>query len=467
MSAVSPHSCRNGIAIERSPSFAERASFAAVEAAPRTSLWTRINTLACSAIGRNVAWCVAGSGVAQGGAFLSSVVLARVLGRKVFGEFALVQSTITALTYLASLGLGLTATKYISAYRATQPERIGKVLALSSLLVILAGLIFSVGLIVCAPFLAVRADHANMTASLRISTVCIFFLNLTGYQLGILAGFEAFQRIAWSGAIAGLASPLLSWWGAHRFGLSGAVAAQCASALLLWVLYEVAVRSECRKRGISVEYRGAWAERPILNRVAIPAAACGMVASLAGWGSNTILVRSSGYAELALFSAASNMRSLVIFLPSLILRVVSPRLNFLFSNGALSRYSRVFWHTVSVNGGLALLGAVAVFLGGQQFLRLFGKEFAGPNRLLALILGSVVIEVIATNLYLALFAGGRFWRNLGVMCLWTALLLVGSAAAAPRYGAAGVAAAYLASWIVAGVLYASEARKQTREGASS
>jgi O-antigen/teichoic acid export membrane protein len=94
---------------------------------------------------------------------------------------------------------------------------------------------------------------------------------------------------------------------------------------------------------------------------------------------------------------------------------------------------------------------------------LFGKEFAGSNWLLALILSSVVIEVIANNLYLALFAGNRFWRQLAIMILWTALLLAASAFAAPRYGAVGLAIAYLAAWSVAAAIYAADARKQTRD----
>jgi O-antigen/teichoic acid export membrane protein len=426
-------------------------------------LWANLLRLGQSRVARSVVWSVIGSGFAQGGSFLSSVVLARVLGRESFGQFALIQSTVTAFTCLASLGLGLTATKYISEYRASQPEKIGKVLGLSSMLVVLAGLCFSIALAACAPMLAVRADHARLTAGLRLSTIAVFFLTLTGYQLGILAGFENFRSIARIGIICGLASPLLSWWGAVKFGMPGAVVAQCAGALLLWSLYEVAVRTECRERGLAVQYRGAWEQRSMLTRVSIPAAVCGMVGSLAVWGSNAILVRACGYGELALFTAAGNLRSVVMFLPALIFKVASPRLNHMFATGDLLRYSRAFWGAVAVNGGLALFGAALAFLGGHQFVRLFGKEFAGSNWLLALILSSVVIEVIANNLYLALFAGNRFWRQLAIMILWTALLLAASAFAAPRYGAVGLAIAYLAAWSVAAAIYAADARKQTRD----
>jgi O-antigen/teichoic acid export membrane protein len=430
-------------------------------------LWADLFRLCRSRLARNVAWSVIGNGFAQGGSFVSSVVTARVLGRESFGQFALIQSTVTALTCLASLGLGLTATKYISEYRASQPEKIGKLLGLSSILVVLAGLCFSIALAVCAPMLAVRGNHASLTAGLRLSTIWVFFLTLTGYQIGVLAGFENFRNIAWIGVISGAASPLLSWWGAVKFGVAGAIVAQCAGAVLLWSLYEIAVRAECRDRGLAVQYRGAWEQRSMLTRVSIPAAVCGMVGSLAVWGSNAILVRACGYGELAIFTAAGNLRSVVMFLPTLILRVAAPRLNYMFATGDLPGYSRAFWATVGVNGGLALVGASLAFLGGHQFVGLFGKEFAGSDVLLALILTSVVIEVIVNNLYLALFAACRFWRNLAGISLWMALLLSASAFAAPRYGAAGLAIAYLSAWSVAAVIYTVEARRQTSHRESS
>ncbi len=313
-------------------------------------LWSRVLSLGQTRLARSMAWSIVGSAFAQGGSFLSSIVLARVLGKEPFGEFSFIQSTVTAFTTFASLGLGLTATKYITEYRASHPEKIGKLLGLSSMLVVLAGACFSIALAVCAPALAVRSDHSSIIPAFRLGTVCVFFLTLTGYQLGILAGFEAFKSIGRIGILCGLASPFLSWWGAVKFGMPGAVAAQCAGAVLLWSLYESAVRAECRRRGLAFQYRGAWEQRAVLTRVSIPATACGIVSSVVVWGSNAILAKASGYSELALFAAAGNLRSAVMFLPALTLRVAGPRLNYMFAADDAG-FNRSFWGTVGINGG--------------------------------------------------------------------------------------------------------------------
>ena len=424
-------------------------------------LWNRIQSLIASQLGQSVAWIVIGSGFSQGGSFLSSVVVARVLGKETFGQFALIQSTVTALTSLAGLGLGLTATKYISEFRAKRPENIGKLLGFSSILVGLAGFCFSIASWVLAPKMAVHANDVGIVRGLRLSAPSVFFLTLTGYQLGTLAGFEAFRFIGQVGVLFGLAALIVSWLGAVGFGLPGAVVAQDIAAVLLFSLYGIGVHRECRRSGIAVQYRGVWNQRSILSRVSIPATMSGTVCSLAIWGTNTILAKTCGYSQLALFIAAYNLRSIVIFVPALISRVAAPRLNFLFAAGDLSRYARAFWATVRANGLLAMLTAFLAFLGAHRFMLLFGKEFGGSSWLLALILGSAVVEVTSNNLYIALMASCKFWRNLAVMSLWTAVLACTSALTTMRLGASGLAIAYLAAWSVSAAVFAAEARGQT------
>jgi O-antigen/teichoic acid export membrane protein len=61
-----------------------------------------------------VGWNAAGCIVGQSASFAGSVVVARCLGKEVFGQFALVQTTVAAFSTLASLGLGTTAMKFVS-----------------------------------------------------------------------------------------------------------------------------------------------------------------------------------------------------------------------------------------------------------------------------------------------------------------------------------------------------------------
>jgi O-antigen/teichoic acid export membrane protein len=399
-------------------------------------------------LARGVAWNTLGGVIAQGGSFLGSIVLARVLGKQAFGEFAMVQSTVVALSSLAGLGLGVTATKYVSQYRSTEPARVGRILGLSSLVALAAAICFSIGFVWVMP-------------SMALGAVYVLFITLNGYQSGALCAFESFGAIARMGAVYGLANVLLSWWFAVRWGLPGAILSQGAGVLLLWMLYQIALNRECAAAGIRVDYRGAWQERPILFAFSIPAAACGMVASVAAWWCNTILVRNAGYAELAIFSAAGSMRSMILFLPALVARVATPVMNRMAAEGDHPGFRRIFWTTVAVNGGIALLLAGVLAVAGSRVLSLFGKDFGGSTPMILLLLGSVVLEVVAVNLFQALFTAGRLWLNLGIICCWTMVLAVVTASATPRYGSAGLALAYLAAWAVSVTLYAAAVRQRS------
>jgi O-antigen/teichoic acid export membrane protein len=414
-----------------------------------------------------IGWNIFGSVVAQGGTLLSSVMLARFIGRQPFGQFAMIQSTVTALTGLAALGLGITATKYVSQYRTTNPEKAGRILGLSSIIAFLAALGFSAGLVLFAPSLA---TDASLVTDLRLGAFYVFFITLNGYQIGALVGLEAFRRMASISMATGPASVLLTLFLASRFGIRGAVLAQGGCAFILWLLCQIALTIEGRATRIAVRYRGVWEERSALIRFSVPATLSGIIGSSAIWWCNTMLVTTSGYAELGLFTAANNLRLMVVFFPALIARVASPMLNNLIVSGDHIEYKRTFRRAIAVNGGIALLLAVVLWRANRQILHLFGKDFVGSSALVILLLGAVVVEVVACNLYQALFTSEAIWWQVAIVIIWGIVLIGASTVTIPRHGAAGLAFSYLLAWCCSGVLYGGFAwiqEKQRGEGLKS
>ncbi len=410
-----------------------------------------------------VSWSVAGALLSQGCSFLTLVLLARILGREPFGQFALVQSTMVSLTMVSGLGMGITATKYASQYRTSDPAKTGRILGLSALVTLAAAICFTMGLGLSAHFASFGlASFAELQACLQISMAYVFFGAITGYQMGALAGFEAFRRIAAINMVSGIATLAMSWAFAARWGVLGAVWGQSAGAVLSWALYRGALAAHCRERRIVIRYREAWREHAIILRFAVPAAACGMVSSAAAWAANVLLVRLGGFAELAVFSAVLSMRSMVLFAPALIVRVTTPVLNNLRASGNLRAYRRILWRTAGVNGLIALAAATFLSIAGRQLLQLFGREFRCSGWIAPLLLASVVLEVLANNLFQALFASGRLWRNLGILCAWAAVLLVATAMLAPGHGAVGLAGSYLLAWSVSAALYLAAALRYSR-----
>jgi O-antigen/teichoic acid export membrane protein len=406
---------------------------------------------------RGVVWSTIGSSVGQGASLLTLMVLARTLGKDSYGQFALVQSTAVALATFATLGLGVSATKYVSEYRVSDPAKAGRILGLSSLFAIASGVIFSCALLLAAPQL-IHAD--TLVADLRFTAIATFFGALNGYQAGALAGLEAFRRLARISGINGLTILALSWAMSSRFGIRGAVLAQGAGAFLLWLHCHFALRDESRGSRVRIRYRDAWRERFALFRCSLPAALCGVIGSLAVWRSNVTLATSGSYAELALFTAANTLRLMILFVPNLVTRVTSPVLNNLLASGDTHRFRRTFWGATAANGAVALSLALVFTCAGQWILRLFGKDFVGAATLTGFLLGSVVIEVVAINLYQAIFTSHSLWWQAGILTIWSAVLVGVSRVAVPGHGATGLALAYLSAWSVSALLYGGFAWRQ-------
>ena len=319
-----------------------------------------------------------GSIVAQGGSLLCAVIVARILGKGPYGQYAFILSTAIAITSVAGLGLGFTATKYVSQYRVSDPGKAGRILGLSSSTAALTAGSFALGMAVFAPSLISGQVRSELVASgVRWSSIYVYFTAVNAYQVGAMAGFEAFGAIAAISGCGGAAIVVLTWRLAAGAGFPGAVLAQGAGAAILWTLYHFALRRQCREHGIAVSCRGAWRERAMLLQFSLPSAACGIVAALAVWFGNATIVGIRGYAELAVFSAVYNLRPVVLFVPALIGRVTLPLLNNLLAAGQGSRTGARFGRALRSTERSPSAWRQACSSVGRVCCGLFGKDFAG------------------------------------------------------------------------------------------
>jgi len=69
-------------------------------------------------------WSFTGTALAKLIVLLGGMLCARILGKVEYGEFGMIRSTISMFVALGTVGLGLTATKYISEYRECNKNKI-------------------------------------------------------------------------------------------------------------------------------------------------------------------------------------------------------------------------------------------------------------------------------------------------------------------------------------------------------
>ncbi|MHC4619367.1 MAG: oligosaccharide flippase family protein [Planctomycetota bacterium] len=99
-------------------------------------------------------WSVAAAVVSQGMRFLAFVIVARSLGKTVFGELGMIQHTVGLFGVSAGLRLGLTATKHVAEFRSADPARAGRIIALSSVTALISGGLLGIAVFFASPYLA-------------------------------------------------------------------------------------------------------------------------------------------------------------------------------------------------------------------------------------------------------------------------------------------------------------------------
>ena len=234
-----------------------------------------------SRLARGVFWSMAGSIISRGLMLCATILVARILGKTVYGELGMIQSTVGMFGVFAGFGLGLTATKHVAEFRLKDPERAGRIIGLSSLFAILTGGLMALGLFIFAPWLAANTINApHLSGVLRIGALILLINALNGAQTGALAGFEAFKTIAYVNLFIGLISFPILVAGAYLGGLTGAVWALVINLGFNWLINHLALRNEAQRYNVPFTFRGCVSEWPVLWKFSMPAAISGLPNSL-------------------------------------------------------------------------------------------------------------------------------------------------------------------------------------------
>lgn len=250
----------------------------------------------------------------------ATILVARMLGKELYGELGMIQSTVGMAGILAGFGLGLTANKHVAELREHDRGRAGRIIGLSGIFAVMTGGIMTLLLVIFAPWLAEKTLNAPHLADiLRIGAIILFLNVVNGAQTGALAGFEAFKTIAYVNLFVGLTSFPILVAGAFFGGLSGVVWGLAINLGFNWLFNHVALRREARKHMVPLSFRHCLRERSVLITFSLPAALAGVIIAPSEWASRAILANQpGGYGELGIFTAAIIFQTSIFFVTSMI-----------------------------------------------------------------------------------------------------------------------------------------------------
>ena len=401
---------------------------------------------------RGVGWNLVATFFTQGSTLALNLVLANLWGLKAFGQFAIIQSTITVLTSGAQAIVATTATRYAAELRARDPGRAGRVLGLCAGLAAALAAVASLGLLLGAPLIATNILHdPALSGALRVVGLVVLFTIISSVLAGALAGLEGYPSLGKAGVLTGTSYVVLAAAGGWRWGLIGAVLGLAGSAGIQFIALAVALRREALAHGVRITQTGAWQELAVLRRFVAPSAVNSLIAFPAIWLANAFLVRhADGYQQMALFAAANSMRVLVLFVPAIVNNVALSVLNNQRGADQEGRYRRVFWVNMAATSGMVAAGALFLIGAGPWLLAAFGRDFSAAYPVLLVLMLSTLPETVVGSAIQIAQSRERMWLWCAVVIVPCYGTLVGLAyVLTARFGARGLAWSYTGAMGVA------------------
>jgi O-antigen/teichoic acid export membrane protein len=416
------------------------------------TLWDRVERSDLgSRMARGVFWSIGGSLISRGLMLTASVMLARLMGREVYGEFGMIRSTLNTFLTFAGFGLGVTATKHVAEFRRRDPDRAGRIIVISELFALGTGLLVSLGLCIFAPWVASHTINApQLTEELRISAVVLLLNGLNGAQTGALAGFEAFKAIAQINFLVGILSFPTLIFGAYYGGLRGCIYALCVNISINWILNHLALRKEAKQHHIRFSAKGCMREWPILWKFSLPVTLSGILVCPVLWTCNAILVKQpGGYGQMGMYDAANQWQGALLFIPSVVGQIALPLLASLTCDNDQDKYRQILKYNIIINVCAAFLVALPIAGFAPAIMRTYGNKFVEGARALSLLSMSTVLISLNNVVGQAIVSKGLMWIGLLFNVIWACSILTLSWLLVHKgYGVTGLAMANFISYSV-------------------
>jgi len=395
-------------------------------------------------------WALGGAGGARALIMVTMILLARQLTSAGFGQLGLIQSTVGMFNILAGMGAGATSSRYVAELRERDPGKAVRIMTLASVAALASGGMIGLLLIVLAPVLSSNLlDAPTIALPLALGSAILFFGSISSAFTGALTGFEAFPQAAAIQIASGIGALLFAVMGGYWGGVSGAVLglglANAAGSAVGWYSLRRLAR---RSSNTPIRWRDVWDERGILVEFTLPAILSSLVVVPVTWSVNVMMVRNHGFEEMALFNAANQWRTALLFLPSAISPVILSLLANLKGTNQSRSYARLLGFSLGANVVITTIGFCVVGLTSRLIMGSYGPDYLQGRGVLILLALSAVPMAVNNVLGQFFASANKMWMGLLMNFLWGVAFLGLSASLVPDHGALGVAIAYVLSYVL-------------------
>lgn len=384
------------------------------------SLITKITR---SAIFKDSFWALLGSVAKQALSLFSGILIARFLGKDVYGEFGTIKTTLTYIAIMSTFGFGYTATKYVAEYLDCNKNYLKSLVNGIIKITLVFSSFLGLLLLLFATEIARFIDAPYLDNCLRYSSIIVVLNALNSTQIGILSGFKEFKRLAvinsYSGVVTFVSAIVLTYY----YGIDGAII-----SLLVSFLFQVILNWQLINRILSpYNTFGKIDKRTIrgLLSFSLPIALQESLYTIVHWSGTLVLIKFADYGEVGISSAAAIWQSVVIFIPGVLKNVMFSHLT------TADNHKRIVNKLLCINFVSTIIPFLFVFVLSDYIVALYGTSFGELKSVLIVQIFSAIFICLSEVYCYEFISIGRPWfvfvsrfiRDMGGVILGLLLIL--------------------------------------------
>ncbi|MDE7396306.1 MAG: oligosaccharide flippase family protein [Muribaculum sp.] len=370
-----------------------------------------------SALFKDSFWAVFGNGFGTFLLLIAGVLIARFLGKDLYGEYGVVKTNMFYLAGFSTFGLGLTSTRFISKYQNEDKTQIIGIIDTATRITLCFSSFIAILLCIFAEPLADYIDEPNMKEPFRVLSGIIVIKSLGTTSVGILAGLHKFRAIAINALASGFFMLTLCVPLTLSYGLRGAFIALAVSQVINTTLNYVEIYREKGKLPIYYKAYNTWK----LVSFSFPVAMQEISYSVCNWVGLLALTKLSSIGEVGIYTATAQWNAVILFIPGLLNNVVLSHLS--RRSDAITQKHKVR-RMLMVYCICTIIPFVLVYIFSGAIASFYGSQFAGIVPVLK-VLTLTTIPICCSDVFKSEFlAMGRPWLLFSIRCCRDILLMI-------------------------------------------
>lgn len=368
---------------------------------------TIIERLRQSRFAKDSFWSVFGNGLGNALLLLAGIIIARLLGKDLYGEYGMVKTTMFYLAAFSTFGLGYTSTKFIAESISKQDNNSTAIARSSMGITLVSSVALCLLLCIFSHPLANFINTPQLAQAFQFLGIIMVLKAINTTQTGLLAGYKSFKEIGVISIISGLTLLLTCVPLTYLWSVKGSLLALILSQVALCIGNLIAIKKAQLSRDV---VKTSYVKR--LLKFSLPVAIQEFTYMVCNWGSMLLITRYASVGEVGIYTAATQWGSVILMIPSLLQNVFLSYLSSLSSEQ--NQHNRMLTRMILINLVCTAIPFIIILLLSGFICSFYGPTFSGLRIVLIVYSFSTIFMCLNNVLQADLLAQGHNWLLLAL-----------------------------------------------------